>query len=305
MSYRSLLNTCVLLTAATTLLCASLGLRASDIVLPDGYVAEVFASGLDGPVDAVFGRSGNLYVANEGIPDKTYPGRIVSIITKKGMVSDYLSGFMGPSGLAFDPAGVLYISDDSGPVYVEGTGRSFGPFANPNAIAFDNNGILYVAAVGGQVFRVTDTGVPVPLDIQPPCDPWFPTGLAFDANNNLYVSSISCQDIVRFTPDGDTTVFAHIQIPGSAEGLAFDRVGVLTPPPPPPAPRAPILPRPWRGLFVASPVDGSIYQIDEQGGVVQFAAGFDWPRRLCFSNKGDLYVTEFRTGLIWRISRGR
>jgi sugar lactone lactonase YvrE len=274
-----------------------------------GYVVEIVAAELDGPVGLEFDRRGDLYVANEGQPGKTYPGTTVSVIDKRGRIAFFANGFVGPSGLAFNSRGDLYVSDDTNTVYRITNGQAH-PFVyvqqNPNAIAFDRYDNLYVAPYSGDtVYMVRPDGAVVAFATGFVT----PTGLAFDSEGNLYVSNQTVGTISKVAPDGTVLNGSFAIVSGSPEGLAFAPVGQRTPPPPPAAPRgAPYPPRPWWNLFVVTYGEGAVYHIDENGRKSLFAAGFDGPRRVTFSKNGDMYISEFGidpnfSNRVWRICR--
>lgn len=160
-------------------------------VSPDGD-REVFCSSVDGralraPNFPAFGPDGSLYVSGSG----DYPG----------------------------PTGEVYRIDTAG------TAEVFhpGPFHYANGLAIDRSAeYLYVAQTA------TDDVVRIPLDGSgtPPeqvCPPGsllpMPDGLAFDAEQNLYVASFGASALERIRPDGTIELVAR-----DDRGLAINRV---------------------------------------------------------------------------------
>jgi sugar lactone lactonase YvrE len=112
-----------------------------------------------------------------------------------------------------------------------------------------------------------------------------PTGLAFDNAGNLFAGDGGGGGwnegrILRFTPDGSSTVFASgLWAPS---GLAFNKQGVL----------------------FADDYNNNIYQYTPQGVQTIFASGLSGPGGLAFDASGDLFVAEWNTGNIDRLTPG-
>jgi sugar lactone lactonase YvrE len=106
-----------------------------------------------------------------------------------------LTGFNGPSGLAFDGSGNLYLSN-----YGSAT---INKISNPSGVS------------------PTISVVSSNLDC--------PVGLAFDSSGNLFVANNSTDVIVKIDPQGNKSVFASVtwQTTGFVVGLAFDQAGYL------------------------------------------------------------------------------
>ncbi len=156
------------------------------------------------------------------------------------------------------------------------------PVANP---AIDEDGSIYVTMSGtrGQkvpvsIYKISsdDTMHPLPADVVNP------TGLAFNREGTLYVTSRYDGTLYKISPFGEAETVATDL--GIATGLAFDRRG---------------------DIFVGDRT-GTIFRINELGESLQFAsldpsvAAY----HLAFSPDGDLFVSgptvsSFET--IWRI----
>ncbi len=158
------------------------------------------------------------------------------------------------------------------------------PVANP-AIDRDDGGI-YVTLSGtrGQKMPVSIYKISSDNELLPiVSDLVNPTGLAFNREGTLYVTSRSDSKLYRISPFGEPEAVASEL--GVATGLAFDR----------------------RGEIYVGDRTGTIFRVNELGEVRQFAtldpsvAAY----HLAFSPEGDLFVSgptvsSFET--IWRIN---
>lgn len=108
------------------------------------------------------------------------------------------------------------------------------------------------------------------------------TGLAFDAIGNLYVGDRS-GTIFKIAPDRQIFVFATLEPSVAAYHLAFNSAGVL---------------------FVSGPTTSSnecIHAIDQHGAITEYYRGLGRPQGLAFDAQGDLYVAaslEGRRGIV-------
>jgi len=199
-----------------------------------------------------------------------------------GTVTTFASGLPGPTGVAFDAAGNMYVAmADSGQILEYAPG-SVTPtvFATgvitPMALAFDSNGYLYAAEleVGG-VAQIAPNGTvnQIVEFFHAPI-----TGVAFDANGNLYESDVA-GNVYRFASLGGSprtftnpsSPFASLPTSTPAGGIRFDAYG---------------------NLYIAGPRTGDIYRVGPSGGVAQvYESGLGAVLGLRFDSSGNLFAT--------------
>lgn len=215
--------------------------------IPAGATAPVsIGTGFSSPDATAFDTDGNLFIADSGnhqiveIPDVA--GVLVPA-SQSVLVSDTVT-FGGavlttPSGLAFGPHGVLYISDlgagagdgrvltynpTNGVAGVRASGLSF-----PWGVAVDAAGSVYVAETGGGDVKVFQGGgVVTTLTPEGVTAPW---GVAVDASGSVLISDKASGNIVR-VPNvaGSLNAADAVTVevnPKSAYGLALDASGDL------------------------------------------------------------------------------
>ncbi len=220
-------------TEGTTLLVPEVGKNVVRHFALNGTDVGTFdVVGLEEPSGLALDAQGHLYVTNfaEGEPGT---GTIRRFSPTGEDLGYFATGFHGPTGLAFDPVGTLYVAvgrSDNGAIrQFSPTGEDLGNFVTglnyPIALAFDPAGNLYVTvafdntirrfAPTGEDLRVFGTTVNLPI------------GLTFDQAGNLYVASGLDNTVRRFAPTGeDLGTFASSGLAGPS-GLAFDPAGNL------------------------------------------------------------------------------
>jgi len=202
------------------------------------------------------------------------------------------------------------------------------PVANP---AIDSNGNIFVTFSGsrGQKVPVSVYKIDSNYNVKPfLTDLMNPTGLAFDHNNTLYISSRHDGNIYKAAPNGTVTVYAEGM--GIATGIAFDADGFLYV-----GDRSGTIFKiaPDRQIFVFATLEPSIaayhlafgpdgflyvtgpttssydniYRISKTGEVERFFRGLGRPQGMAFDVDGNLYVAASHSGKkgILRISQDR
>ncbi|MDR2209826.1 MAG: SMP-30/gluconolactonase/LRE family protein [Azoarcus sp.] len=209
-------------------------------------------------------KAGSLYVAdteNHRIRKVSPTGEVSTLAGGEKGESDGTGSdaqFNAPFGISIDKAGNLYVADTEnhrirkvspmGEVstltgsekgYADGSG-SAAKFERPTGIAIDASNNLYVADSGNnRIRKVTPTGEVSTL-AGSGAIPWqggfadgpgnaaqfgWPTGIAIDASNNLYVADANNHRIRKIAPNGEVSTLAGSGATGSKEGGFADGPG--------------------------------------------------------------------------------
>lgn len=291
-------------------------------------------------------KDDNLYVTELGnyAIRKITPAGEVSTVVRLGPISTTENPFSGgPWGVAVDQNGVLYIADTPRHIIIKrlpnGTiqpvaglpgqrGNADGPdasarFDTPSGVALDASGNLFVADWGNDRIRMvtpdrvvttvagSSRGV---LDTR-----WTksrfngPSGLALDAQGNLWIADEYNNRLRRLGADGWVTTVA-----GSGTFASLDGVGsaaAFT------HPHGPALDT-GGNLFIVDMDESKIRRITSSGSVTTVAgrgnvhstndgigklAGFAAPRGVAVDSRGQVFVTDYanhtiRKGMLFAIT---
>jgi len=173
---------------------------------------------------------GNIFSTFSGSRGQKVPVAIYKINTQH-VVKPFVNDLMNATGLAFDAAGMLYVSSrmegticqvsPEGEVtpYAEGMGVATG-------LAFDRIGNLYAGDRTGTIFKISpDRQIFVFATLEASVSAYH---LAFGPEGNLYVTApttSSFDNIYRITPEGAVNRFYRGL--GRPQGMAFDAAGNL------------------------------------------------------------------------------
>ena len=196
------------------------------------------AASFYGPYGVAVDKTGNVYVADGGNSEirMITPAGVVSTFAGSGSygLSDgtgMAASFFLPSGLCLDGSGYIYVADNGNSLIrkitpaavvttlagddksdsTDGLGAAAG-FWNPFSVAVDGSGFVYVADFGNQTIRkITPSGLVITIAgivgitgaaDGPGRSATFssPSGVAVDANGNIYVADLSNNKIRKLTP---------------------------------------------------------------------------------------------------------
>lgn len=184
----------------------------------------VTLSNAESPDYLAFDAKGNLFAASNTSILKISPA---------GSVSTFATGVI-PGGLAFDSNGILYAIDTgTGNIYKytpTGTRTTFATgLSGPTSLAFDRTGNLFVTVAGngqpggGQILKFTPpSGTPTVFK----SGLSLPQGLAFDGFGFLYEADLGTGSIQKFDTSGNQSTFNATVLNGP-RSIAFDRNGSL------------------------------------------------------------------------------
>jgi len=249
------------------------------------------ANGLDDGM--VMDNAGNLYISQ-------YQGSVVRRMAPDGTVSIFAGGFNTPNGLAVDAVGNLYVANVFGGRVSKVTPsgsvtQDFISIANPSNLAFNAaRDTLYISHYRNS--RISKVALADPGNVTT----WVsgaplngPIGMAFDADDNLYVGNYNNGNIFRIRPGGDITQLASIQ---SFLGFLIVSNGYI---------------------YATSYNRNEVYRISLDGSSMDVIAGtgaagqadgtgtsasFNGPNGIVATVTGDtLYVSEFNTGKLRRL----
>jgi sugar lactone lactonase YvrE len=218
-----------------------------------------------------------LYVSN-------FSNGTIEKFTPSGSGSTFANtGSTGPTGLAFDAVGNLFVANDSPTGYTieqfasSGSGSTFANtgLSSPHGLAFDSAGNLFVANVGNSTIeKFTPAGVGSVFADSTVVD--HPIGLAFDGAGNLFVANefggpSDSGTIVKLTSAGVASVFANTGL-NNPYGLAFDIAG---------------------NLYATNFSDNTIEKFTSVGvGSVFANSGLSQPHGLAIDSLGNVYAAN-------------
>lgn len=193
----------------SALLAFSPGTAPSSLPIEANIVISAKAGSISGPTGLAFDHAGGLWVANAANGTLVHFDKSQLTASGAPVPTVILSGLGRPTSLAFDVVGALWVSDIlANTVSRFLVGQLFTSGEKPAAIVLSSN--------SGSLVN--------------------PSGIAFDAFNNLWVANTGNETVVSFavTQRGNTnapvphvTLTANQQSLVSPAGLAFDADGSL------------------------------------------------------------------------------
>ncbi|HVC21137.1 MAG TPA: hypothetical protein VNE16_13745 [Vicinamibacterales bacterium] len=193
-------------------------------------IGKPVATGIHQVDSPVIDAHGNLYVTYSGTRGEEVPVSVYRV-GPDGTRETFASGIVNPTSMAFDRAGLLYVSSRfDGTVYRVGPDGRAEVFVSDMGVAcglaFAADDTLYVGDRSGTIFVVTPAGEARPFASLPPSVAAF--HLAVGPDRALYVTAptLAAYDhVYRVDPDGTVTPLP--QRFGRPQGLAFDAQGAL------------------------------------------------------------------------------
>jgi len=191
-------------------------------------VARQLLEGLHPVTNPAVSRSGMIYATISGQRGKQTPVSVVRV-SPDGRGTPFVSGILNATGLAFSPAGDLFVTsraegnvyriDDGGEptIYAEGMGVATGA-------AFDAEGNLFVGDRSGTIFKInTERQIFVHATLEPSPAAYH---MAVNAAGTLFVTgpTLSSNDAIwAIEPNGETRAW-YCGL-GRPQGLALSKEG--------------------------------------------------------------------------------
>lgn len=261
---------------------------------PDTSASDTTAGGppasFNEPTGIAVDAAGNIYVADYGnnLIRKITPGGVVTTLAGNGTQGslnavDTLASFNGPTSVAVDGSGNVYVADD-----------------NNNQIRMISNGMVTTIAGSDSVGAVNGQGALAYF--------FSPAGVACDLQGNVYVADAGNNLIRMITPGGLVSTVAGSINTGAQNGA--DTSATFSNP-------TGITLDPAGNIYVADLLDNLIRKISGgqvttlAGGLsdtiasvngVGTAASFVFPNSVAADAAGNVYTTEYVTNLVRKIT---
>jgi len=233
-----------------------------------GYANGQGAAALfNGPAQMAIDGAGNIYIADENnnVIREVTPGGTVTTFAGTGTAGSAdgtltTATFDHPSGLAFDAAGDLYVSDFNSSIIrkitpagvvstLAGTANQFGKtdgtgaaarFWGPGYLVTDPSGNVYVSdfnnnmirkiSPAGVVSTIAGTGAAGLANGNGPIATFNgPQGMGLDAEGDLYVADQNNYVIRKITPGGTVSTFVGTGISGATNGYPLTSINLAYP----------------------------------------------------------------------------
>jgi uncharacterized repeat protein (TIGR01451 family) len=235
-------------------------------------------------------------------PVAAAPRRIIKTRPPQVTISDVAGGFGKPGGLAFGPAGELYVTDEDDSVVrliaggqvtiiagaIGQPGSATGQFARfnrPTGITVTPlDGFVYVADTGNREVRILYTGGPfVPaFSVTESAALKTPAAVAATFRGSIYVADSGDGVLRLMTPVTGTTGLFTLSTVASFDkpsGLAVDLPG---------------------NVYVSA--GGAVQKLAPNGTITMLAGGFNQPGALALDALGNLYLCDRGDNVLRKIA---
>lgn len=223
---------------------------------------------------AIDPKDDSILLTRSGSRGQELPATLYRLETD-GFLDELPAEITNPTGLAFDPAGELYVTNrNDGEVCHIERGTEAVAFARNLGVAtglvFDKAGVMYVGDRSGTIYRISEFGVPESFaSLEPSVSAYH---MAFGPDGRLFVTApgLASYDTIHVV-DAEGQIEKYFRGFGRPQGIAFDRAG---------------------NLYLAACYRGThgIVKIDPAGSTAQtIVAGMNFVG-LCFSRKGEMLI---------------
>jgi serine/threonine protein kinase len=272
------------------------GIRAQENAGLDSILESEFPMILSPKFSKVSGKAGTRrsYESSEAIDLIGKDSLFIADVIDNGVVcrnplqsSDhtFYGGIITPQYAVFDSHGDLFVSsfwtNSISRITQDGSITVFASSGlnGPRGLAFDPSGNMFVAnSNNNTISKITPDGKTSEFLSNGLA---YPYGLAFDTSGWLYVANSKTDSILRISSDKKVETFAVLPAEAGPQGLRFDASGTL---------------------FSANH-NGTIFQIDREGGTNLFASGFGNAVDIAFDSLGNMYCSDYETKSISRINQ--
>jgi len=210
---------------------------------------------------------------------------IMEITTFNGYTITTFAGFSGPSGVAVDASGNIYMADsgnnaikklnaDGSNIVTLGSG-----FSEPSSVAVDASGNIYVADSGNSAIKKMNADGSNIVTLGSGFD--YPCGVAVDASGNIYVTDGEISEIKKMNADGSNivTLGSGFNYPS---GIAVDDGG---------------------NIYVADNGNSAIKKMNADGSnIVTLGSGFDYPCGVAVDASGYIYVADSENSAVKKMN---
>ena len=278
---------------------------------------------LNNPLSVSVDSAGNIYIADSSNNRirKVSPNGLINTVAGGGANNPgdggqaTSAGLDGPSGMALDPAGNLYIADrnnmrvrkvSAGGIITtvagdgtQGNSGDGGPAASaelflPTGVALDAAGNLYIADfANGRIRQVSPGGIITTYG--PPSRASQPSGVATDTAGNLYITDEQLRVVRRVSTAGQVTTVAGNGIesfggdggPATAaqmnliSGVAVDGSG---------------------NVYIADLINSNVRKVSPKGIISTLAVNLTNPQGLAVDASGNLYIADGGNNRIVKVS---